>query len=280
MKLATLSAQLTFPGGGPPAEGGAQVCPAFTLGETMVPGGLGVPQTFPPTSHHPGGLERFRKRRKLVSCVFINSLHPHISPMWWIPPLPLFVGRGNRGHSMGGARIGTQANWLQTQVLNNHITLPLEKRLVEKAEEREARPSEAQANTFQASTPLCCGHAALLAHTPVTGGSLAYKGSHPIFRHFQIAEPSSIKPPGNPPSQGKDRSFPSASDRPAKMQTHEGPHSMPGLGWEWGYSGRGRVAALSPPGWLSVSGASGLCQKQPMLSPTPTGWALNILGAL
>ena len=149
---------------------------------------------------------------------------------------------------MGGARIGTQANWLQTQVLNNHITLPLEKRLVEKAEEREARRPEAQANTFQASTPLCCGHAALFAHTPVTGGSLAYKGSHPIFRHFQIAEPSPIKPPGNPPSQGKDRSVPSAHDRPAKMQTPEGPHSMPGLGWEWGHSGRGRVAALSTPG--------------------------------
>lgn len=50
---------------------------------------------------------------------------------------------------MGAARIGTQANWLQTRVLNNHIMLPLEN-LVEKMDEkgREARPPKAQANTL------------------------------------------------------------------------------------------------------------------------------------
>lgn len=51
---------------------------------------------------------------------------------------------------MGAARIGIQANWLQTWVLNNHIMLPLEKNLVEKVDEkgREARPPKAQANTL------------------------------------------------------------------------------------------------------------------------------------
>lgn len=34
---------------------------------------------------------------------------------------------------MGAARIGTQADWLQTRVLNNHSTLPPEKNLVEKS---------------------------------------------------------------------------------------------------------------------------------------------------
>lgn len=82
---------------------------------------------------------------------------------------------------MGAAGIGTQAKWLQTQVLNNHSTLPPEKSLVEKVEERgrEARPPKVQANTLQASIPLCYGREALLAHTTVTGGSLLYNRPSP-----------------------------------------------------------------------------------------------------
>lgn len=82
---------------------------------------------------------------------------------------------------MGAARIGTQADWLQTQVLNNHSTLSPEKSLVEKVDKmgREARPPKAQANTLQASTSLCCGRAALLAHTAVMGGSLPYNRPSP-----------------------------------------------------------------------------------------------------
>lgn len=159
---------------------------------------------------------------------------------------------------MSAARIGTQATWLQTQVLNNHSTRPLEKSLVEKVEEREARPLEVQANTFQASTLLCCGHAALPAHTSVTGGSLFYKGSHPIFGHFQTAGPPPIKPP-RPTHLLRARTDlpPLPTSSLQRCRPMKGP--TPCLAWAaTGDTVEGVELLPSAPWAASASGASGL----------------------
>lgn len=87
MKLATLSAQLIFPGAGwALCQQWGPSLPCFHSRRNY--GSEGT-QTCPPTSQHAGSLERFQKRRKLVPC--INSLHPDISPMQWVPPLAPFV---------------------------------------------------------------------------------------------------------------------------------------------------------------------------------------------
>lgn len=87
MKLATLSAQLIFPGAGWAL---CQQCgPSLPCFHSRRNYGSEGTQTCPPTSQHAGSLERFQKRTKLVPC--INSLHPDISPMQWVPPLAPFV---------------------------------------------------------------------------------------------------------------------------------------------------------------------------------------------
>lgn len=107
-------------------------------------------------------------------------------------------------------------------------------------------------NPLQASTPprLCHG-SALLAHTPVTGGSLPDKCPRPIFRHFRIPEPSAIMLRCTPPNTHllKARTpAPSAQDPPTHRDADLGRrqlHAGPGLGPET--QRKGQSCRLQPP---------------------------------
>lgn len=138
-------------------------------------------------------------------------------------------------------------------------------------------PSEPSTPTlsFHSSPALHHGPVALLAHTPVTGGSLPYKDPRPIFRHFQITRPSAIELRPSAFS-GEEYPLPRPVTLPPKYTQRCRSVKVPTPCKAWA----GAEDTGEGQGWFSEPLALTSAGHSLGCSPAPAGWTSSIPGAL